>query len=59
MIRNAMAVVVVTTKAEVNPAHKCQGLVNDDYLLMMRPEEHVRLDVIWVAKYLQDDEKLE
>ena len=46
--------VIIATKAEVNPANKCQSLVDDNYLLMMGPEEDAGLYVIWMTKHLHN-----
>ena len=54
MIREAVTTVVIATKAEVDPAHKCQSLVDDDNFLVMAPQKDACLDVIRMTKYLQD-----
>ena len=54
MIREAVTTVVIATKAEVDPSHKCQSLVDDDHFLVMAPQKDACLDVIGMTKYLQD-----
>ena len=46
--------VVIATKGEVDPAHKCQSLIDNDDFLVMSPKEDIRLDVIRVTKYLEN-----
>ena len=55
LIGEAVTTVVIATKAQVDPAHKGQSLIDDYHFLMMAPQEDACLDVVWVAKYLPEN----
>ena len=53
-VSEGVAVVVIATKGEIDPAHKRQSLIDNDDFLVMSPKEDIRLDVIRVTKYLKN-----
>ena len=47
-----MTFVVPATEREVDASHKCEGLINDNDLLMMSPEQNTRDEDVRVAEEL-------
>ena len=52
-VADFMTLVVPATKGQINSPHKCQGLVNNDDLLVMSPQQNTRREEIRMTEKLK------
>lgn len=53
-VRQPVLPVVPASVRQVNPTHKGHRLVDDDNLLVMRPQVDGGRDVVWVTHHLEN-----